>query len=175
MASQPLRRSSRASVQRPDPKETVTIPADLYKIAWSMLLPVPGTGFSPDFKGTVLLSLMKYLNFTPRDFMDWFFVSCSDSNVRQRAAQWVSPKGGNSPLVPLLQTIWEQYQSPAQSYIEAAIDPIVKDILVRESNAAISCRALSIRPDNIHLLVCSDVPHLRYSFAFFTRRFASFP
>ncbi|KZV94667.1 hypothetical protein EXIGLDRAFT_834868, partial [Exidia glandulosa HHB12029] len=140
-----MSRSSRAA--EPPDREPKTID-DARDFDWDTLL-VAGKRRSPDVKGYLVLSLLKHLSSSPRDFIEWFFTSQID-NVRMRAGLYLSPKGGNSPLPGLLLAMYTRFPT-ARDAIVAAVDPVVRDVLERESTAAIECRSLSIQPGDISL------------------------
>lgn len=124
-------------------------PPDPSAIDWAAIIDAPSyqNKLSSDYKSQLALSLMIYLGLTPRVWMDWF-VGSEDPQVKKRAGHYLAPSSG--AMQSLLHSVWTRFKG-ARSGVIAAIEPIVQELLERESKAAINCRELSIRPGDIDL------------------------
>ncbi|KZV98769.1 hypothetical protein EXIGLDRAFT_746479 [Exidia glandulosa HHB12029] len=123
--------------------------SDASKTDWALLVAPPSyqNRMSDEDKARLALSLMDHLALTPRVFLDWFLAS-EDQEIKRRAGHFLSPANGT--LVSLINTVWARFKK-ARPGVIAAIEPVVQDVLERESRAAIECRNLSIHPGDVDL------------------------
>ncbi|EJD34594.1 hypothetical protein AURDEDRAFT_176375 [Auricularia subglabra TFB-10046 SS5] len=119
---------------------------------WSIDKPSYGNKMDAVLKTNAVLQLMSFLNLKPRVFFQTLF-SSDDETIYTRAAQCLSANDGPSPLPKVLLDIWTRFPrvDNARRGLEQAIDPIVRDILERESTAVINCPGLKLRTSNVTL------------------------